>query len=74
MGDALDYLSYAAQYEQYGRPSGVESTTRSLGAFTNLNYSYDNRYLVDLTARMDGSSLYGKNQQSAPYRPWTGFR
>ena len=73
MGDALDYLSYAAQYEQYGRPSGVESTTRSLGAFTNLNYSYDNRYLVDLTARMDGSSLYGKNQQSAPY--WsTGIR
>lgn len=67
MGDALDYLSYAAQYELYGRPSGIESTTRSLGAFTNLSYSYDNRYLVDVTARMDGSSLYGKNQQTAPY-------
>lgn len=67
MGDALDYLSYAAQYEQFGRPSGVESTTRSLGAFTNLSYSYDNRYLVDATARIDGSSLYGRNQQTAPY-------
>lgn len=67
MGDALDYLSYAAQYEQYGRPIGMESTTRSLGAFTNLSYSYDNRYLVDVTARMDGSSLYGKNQQTSPY-------
>lgn len=67
MGDALDYLSYAAQYEQFGRPSGVESTTRSLGAFANLSYSYDNRYLVDATARIDGSSLYGRNQQTAPY-------
>lgn len=73
LGDALDYLSYGIQYELYGRPSGSENLVRNAGAFTNINYSYDNRYLVDLTGRVDGSSVYGKNQQTAPY--WSvGFR
>lgn len=73
LGNAQDYLSYAVQYENYGRISGNESTVRTAGAFSNLNLSFDNRYLVDLTGRMDGSSLYGKNQQTAPY--WSaGFR
>lgn len=67
LGDAQDYLSYAAQYQQYGRPSGTESTVRSAGVFCNQNWAYDNRYLCDLTGRIDGSSLYGRKQQSAPY-------
>lgn len=67
LGDAQDYLSYAAQYQQYGRPSGVESTVRSAGVFCNQNWAYDNRYLCDLTCRFDGSSLYGRRQQSSPY-------
>ena len=67
LGDAQDYLSYAAQYQQYGRPSGTEATVRSAGVFCNQNYAYDNRYLLDLTGRIDGSSLYGRSQQSAPY-------
>lgn len=73
LGDALDYLSYGVQYELYGRPSGSESMVRAAGTFANFNYSYHNRYLVDLTGRIDGSSIYGKNQQTAPY--WSaGFR
>lgn len=67
LGDAQDYLSYAAQYQQYGRPSGSESTVRSAGVFCNQNWAYDNRYLCDLTCRLDGSSLYGRSQQTAPY-------
>ena len=73
LGDALNYLSYGVQYELYGRPSGSESMVRAAGTFANINYSYHNRYLVDLTGRIDGSSIYGKNQQTAPY--WSvGFR
>ena len=73
LGDALNYLSYGVQYELYGRPSGSESKVRAAGTFANFNYSFRNRYLVDLTGRIDGSSIYGKNQQTAPY--WSaGFR
>ena len=67
MDDALDYLSYAVQYEADSRPSGNESIVRSAGAYLNANYSYDNRYLIDLTGRIDGSSIYGTKQQTAPY-------
>ncbi len=67
LGDAHDYLSYGIQYELYGRPSGSENLVRTAGAFTNINYSYGNRYLVDVTGRIDGSSVYGKNQQTAPF-------
>ena len=58
MDDALDYVSYAVQYEPDSRPSGNESIVRSAGAYLNANYSYDDRYLVDLTGRIDGSSRY----------------
>lgn len=67
MNDALAHLSYATQFKQYGRPTGTENTVRSAGAFSNLNYSFDNRYLIDLTGRLDGSSLFGRNQQTIPF-------
>lgn len=73
LGNTQDYLSYAIQYQSYGRIAGTENTVRTAGVFTNQNLSYDNRYLFDLTCRLDGSSLYGKKQQKKPY--WsTGLR
>lgn len=67
MDDVLDYLSYAVQYQPDSRPSGNESIVRSAGAYLNANYSFDDRYLLDLTGRIDGSSIYGRKQQTAPY-------
>ena len=68
MDDALDYLSYANQFDIHGRPGGNElPPVRSAGAFSNINYSYDNRYLIDLTGRLDGSSLFGRNNFTAPF-------
>ncbi len=67
LGNNQDYLSYAIQYENYGRITGNESTVRTAGIFCNQNYSFDNRYLCDLTCRLDGSSLYGRRQQKTPY-------
>lgn len=67
LSDGMDYISHSAQYQISGRPMGSESTVRSAGAFANANYSYDDRYLIDLTGRIDGSSLYGRNQRTTPF-------
>ena len=67
LGDAQDYLSYAVQYESFGRVSGLRSTTRTAGVFCNQNLSWDNRYLMDMTCRLDGSSLYGKHERASSY-------
>lgn len=57
--DRLDNLLFAAQYETNGRPTGDESTVRRIGLVYNGSYSFDNRFLFDLSARRDGSSQYG---------------
>lgn len=73
LGDGQDYLSYAVQYERFGRVNGLRSTVRTAGVFSNQNLSWDNRYLMDMTCRLDGSSLYGKYERSSSY--WSvGFR
>ncbi len=38
--------------------SGKSSVQRTAGYLARLNYSYDNRYLVELSARYDGSYLF----------------
>ncbi len=52
----LDYISFATQYEKDGSPAGDEYTSRLVGFLGNLNYSYDERYLLDLSFREDASS------------------
>lgn len=61
--DQLDNLLFAAQYEANGRPTGDESTVRRLGVVFSGSYSYDNRFLLDLSARRDGSSQYGADKR-----------
>lgn len=36
-----------------------------IGPFTRLNYTYDDRYLLELTARYDGSSKFPANERYA---------
>lgn len=61
--DRLDNLLFAAQYEANGRPTGDESTVRRLGLVFSGSYSYDNRFLLDASARRDGSSQYGADKR-----------
>ena len=56
-------LGFAENY----RPSGGESISRELGLLTALNYSYDDRYLLDATYRANASSRFGKDKR------WGGF-
>ncbi|MDD4031983.1 MAG: SusC/RagA family TonB-linked outer membrane protein [Bacteroidales bacterium] len=63
----LDFISMALQYAKDGKPSGSESMVRSIGITANVNYTYDNRYYVDLSGRTDGSSQFGSNTRFAPF-------
>ena len=55
------------QYAQNSTPSGTKSLSRMLGLTGNINYSFDNRYFVDASYRIDGSSEYGSDRKWAPF-------
>ncbi len=63
----MSFLGNATQYEYGGAPSGDKSTVRLVGFTGNANYTYDNRYYVDLSYRVDGSSKYGSEKRFAPF-------
>ncbi len=54
--------SFANGYPEGGTPSYSESMTRSLSAYVIGNYAYDNRYLLDFSYRVNGSSVFGTNK------------
>lgn len=62
----LDYISLAKEFKDT-HPAGNEGKSRLAGFFANINYSYANRYLLDLSARLDGSSLYGSESKYSPF-------
>ena len=63
LNNHVDYITFAKQYAEGGKPSGSESITRSLGVTGAVNYSYDERYLLDASLRFNGSSVFGKNNR-----------
>lgn len=65
--DRFDFLPNAVGFEENGKPSGSESTTRRVGYTANFNYTFDNRYYTDVSFRMDGSSQFGTNKKFAPF-------
>ena len=65
--DRLDYISFATQYQENGAPTGDEYTSRLVGFLGNLNYSWDERFLFDLSFREDASSQFGADKRWAPF-------
>lgn len=63
----MSFLGNARGYEKDGIPSGSKDVTRRVGFTTNVNYTYDGRYYVDASARMDGSSTFGSEKKYAPF-------
>ena len=61
------FLGMAQYYPENGHPGGGESVSRSAGLLLNGNYTYDNRYIVDLSFRYEGSSKFGSNKRFAPF-------
>ena len=65
--DRLHYIGFGSQFKEGTTPNGSEETTRLIGGFSNLNYNFDNRFLLDASLRIDGSSKFGAKQRTAPF-------
>lgn len=63
----LNLISNASQYKLDSKPTGDRTKTRLVGLTGNANYTFDNRYYIDLSYRVDGSSKFGSDNRFAPF-------
>lgn len=63
LNNRVDFISFARQYEENGVPRGTESIQREVGLIGFGSYSYDNRYLADLSVRRNASSVFGSDNR-----------
>ena len=61
--DRMTDIIFARQYLKESKPDGKESTIRDIGVLGVVNYTYDNRYLLDLSLRTHASSQFGSNNR-----------
>lgn len=61
--DRLSFVSQAAGYPTSLTPYGSQGESSSLGVFVNSTFSWRNRYFVDGTWRVTGSSQFGENHR-----------
>lgn len=54
--------SFANGYPDGGKPSYYETINRTMSTYVIGNYAYDNRYLLDFSYRVNGSSVFGTTQ------------
>ena len=62
-----NFVANGLGYETDGIPSGSQTTSRRIGFTGNINYTFDSRYYVDLSYRVDGSSTFGSDKKWAPF-------
>ncbi len=65
--DRFTSIGFAKGYAEDGKPQSRLEKARLFGSFFTMNYSYKNRYLMDGTVRIDGSSKFGVNNKLAPF-------
>ena len=53
--------NFSHGYPEGGRPSASDTKSRSASYYTNLNYAYDMRYLLDFNYTTNGASQFGIN-------------
>ncbi|MCD7710096.1 MAG: SusC/RagA family TonB-linked outer membrane protein, partial [Porphyromonadaceae bacterium] len=61
--DALSFISNAAGYPTDTQPYGSQSESSDVGAFVTGSYTFRNRYILEATYRLTGSSLFGENNR-----------
>jgi len=54
---------FAGGYIQNGNATYSESISRSVNAYFNAGYAFDDRYLMDFSLRTSGSSVFGTTQK-----------
>lgn len=65
--DRLENVIFARQYALNSKPSGYSSISREAGVLMVGGYTYDNRYLTDITLRGNASSLFGAEKLWATF-------
>lgn len=63
----LTDMSFANGYPTSGHPGGAESLNSAVGVYANLNIIFLNRYFMDGSYRVSGSSKFGKDRRFAPF-------
>lgn len=59
----FSYPSFSKGYPEGGTPSYYENIVRSVSAYIHGGYSFADRYLLDLSYRVNGSSIFGSTRQ-----------
>ncbi|MDD2424430.1 MAG: SusC/RagA family TonB-linked outer membrane protein [Bacteroidales bacterium] len=57
------YPSFSKGFPEGGSPVYVQAQSRSISGFFNGGYSYNDRYNMDLSYRLNGSSVFGTTKQ-----------
>ena len=65
--DRFTNIGFARIYKEDAHPEGNVVKSRTAGAFFTGNYAYKNKYLMDASFRMDGSSAFGADKRFAPF-------
>lgn len=65
--DRFTSIGFANSYKENSSPYSYSSKERLFGTFLSANYSFENRYLFDLSVRADGSSKFGSDNKVAPF-------
>lgn len=67
LSDEQNDIAYATAYPDGGKPSGSEDLSASLGGFLAANFMWKNRYVLDGSYRVSGSSKFGSDHRYAPF-------
>jgi TonB-linked SusC/RagA family outer membrane protein len=65
--DRFTDIGLANGYAKDTKPRTSVVKERLAGVILSMNYSYDNKYLMDFSFREDGSSKFGRNRRQAPF-------
>lgn len=61
--DRMTDIIFAKSYLKESKPDGRESTIHDIGVLGVANYTYDNKYLLDLSLRANASSQFGEDNR-----------
>lgn len=65
--DRFTSIAFANSYALNSAPAADFQQTRLIGGLLSVNYSYRNKYMADLSGRIDGSSKFGTDNKVAPF-------
>lgn len=67
LSDSHADIAYATAYPEGRAPHGTEALAASLGGFVSANFMWKNKYVIDGSYRISGSSKFGANHRYAPF-------